>query len=285
MNSGSLENESDEVLALKFELENAREAIVDILNSFSSDQKISLATLRQKMKSSLSDFANVCLTQIGILNSTQNPLSPPKLPQFPKLPPIINEKRNLIPVPLMYYPTQYKNPPELTNNNQFKTNLFETRYRKQNLFDDLKYIEESEDSSSENSGDKDSSSEVIQIVKRKYEEKTAIVVENDIKGDLKATTEFLDEYRKQTLVGGTNENCPEKFTQKQLENLGSTPYKKTENDILKECEICFEEYLENQKVSFLTCHHKFHTVCIKNWLLCKNECPICGLKACLEYNS
>lgn len=286
MQNGNLENESDEVLALKFELENAKEAIADILNFLSNTQEISLTTLRQKLKSSLNDFANVCLTQIQILNKSQNPLNNAKLPQIISIPPMNHETKKHFPIPLLppHNPGQIIKPPDYSIF-EVRNNRIEPRYRKQNLFDDIKFLEVSEDSGSEDSDNKDSSSEVVQIHKSNHTQESVVTIENNIKGDIKATTEFLDEYRKKIDLWGVNENCPEKFTHKQLESLGSTPYKKAKTDTLEECEMCFEEYLENQKVSFLTCHHKFHTVCIKTWLLCKNECPVCGLKACLEYDS
>ncbi|CAL9038839.1 unnamed protein product [Musa banksii] len=41
------------------------------------------------------------------------------------------------------------------------------------------------------------------------------------------------------------------------------------------CCICQEEYVEGEDLGTLACGHDFHTVCIKQWLMHKNLCPIC----------
>ena len=43
-----------------------------------------------------------------------------------------------------------------------------------------------------------------------------------------------------------------------------------END----CSICLAPFLSNEELSILPCLHKFHRVCIKNWLKLSKKCPI-----------
>eukprot|EP00252_Welwitschia_mirabilis_P016335 TRINITY_DN3601_c0_g2_i1.p1 TRINITY_DN3601_c0_g2~~TRINITY_DN3601_c0_g2_i1.p1 ORF type:complete len:822 (-),score=126.29 TRINITY_DN3601_c0_g2_i1:78-2543(-) len=45
------------------------------------------------------------------------------------------------------------------------------------------------------------------------------------------------------------------------------------------CCICQEEYLENEELGRLTCEHSYHIECIRQWLLQKNQCPICKAAA------
>lgn len=45
------------------------------------------------------------------------------------------------------------------------------------------------------------------------------------------------------------------------------------------CCICREEYVHGEDVGELNCSHEFHTECIKQWLVTKNTCPICKMKA------
>ncbi|GLJ55620.1 hypothetical protein SUGI_1194520 [Cryptomeria japonica] len=47
----------------------------------------------------------------------------------------------------------------------------------------------------------------------------------------------------------------------------------------KGCVICLCEYEEDEQVVALKpCHHNFHVDCIRRWLQCKFQCPLC--KAC-----
>ncbi|GLJ55624.1 hypothetical protein SUGI_1194580 [Cryptomeria japonica] len=45
----------------------------------------------------------------------------------------------------------------------------------------------------------------------------------------------------------------------------------------KECVICLSEYEEDDAVVALKpCHHNFHVDCIRRWLQCKLQCPLCN---------
>jgi len=41
------------------------------------------------------------------------------------------------------------------------------------------------------------------------------------------------------------------------------------------CSICIEPYLIKQKILILSCDHKFHSHCIKEWFEKELTCPIC----------
>ncbi|KAL6848668.1 hypothetical protein ACP4OV_021251 [Aristida adscensionis] len=50
----------------------------------------------------------------------------------------------------------------------------------------------------------------------------------------------------------------------------------TENDA---CIICQEEYEAKDPIGTLECGHNYHVMCIKQWLMMKNQCPICKTTA------
>jgi hypothetical protein len=45
------------------------------------------------------------------------------------------------------------------------------------------------------------------------------------------------------------------------------------------CSVCQEEYEERDELGRLNCDHSYHAACIKQWLLQKNQCPICKAPA------
>ncbi|XP_022750384.1 probable E3 ubiquitin-protein ligase RHG1A isoform X2 [Durio zibethinus] len=51
-----------------------------------------------------------------------------------------------------------------------------------------------------------------------------------------------------------------------------------EKDDVK-CSICQEEYVIGDEVGRLQCEHRYHVVCIQEWLRVKNWCPICKASA------
>ncbi|MCO5561212.1 hypothetical protein L7F22_014833 [Adiantum nelumboides] len=48
------------------------------------------------------------------------------------------------------------------------------------------------------------------------------------------------------------------------------------------CSVCQEEFVEEDELGRLDCGHGYHSVCIKQWLLQKNECPICKASAYMK---
>ncbi|PWA99709.1 zinc finger, RING/FYVE/PHD-type [Artemisia annua] len=47
----------------------------------------------------------------------------------------------------------------------------------------------------------------------------------------------------------------------------------------EKCTLCTREYEKNEMIATLDCGHAFHSYCVKDWLLRKNECPLCGATA------
>ncbi|KAL2651651.1 hypothetical protein R1flu_019779 [Riccia fluitans] len=50
-----------------------------------------------------------------------------------------------------------------------------------------------------------------------------------------------------------------------------------ESDI--KCSICQEEYVDGDELGKIDCGHGYHVACIKQWLVQKNQCPICKAAA------
>lgn len=44
---------------------------------------------------------------------------------------------------------------------------------------------------------------------------------------------------------------------------------------LNTCQICLEDYIENDDIRILPCIHSFHMDCIDTWLIQKSVCPVC----------
>lgn len=42
----------------------------------------------------------------------------------------------------------------------------------------------------------------------------------------------------------------------------------------KECEICFEEYQEGDRIARMNCLCLYHELCIQQWLMKGRSCPI-----------
>lgn len=61
-------------------------------------------------------------------------------------------------------------------------------------------------------------------------------------------------------------------------------YVNEEKDDTKCC-ICQEEYVDGDEVGRLQCVHKFHVLCIEDWLRLKNWCPFCKESASLSNSS
>ncbi|KAL5697783.1 hypothetical protein ACHQM5_028899 [Ranunculus cassubicifolius] len=48
-----------------------------------------------------------------------------------------------------------------------------------------------------------------------------------------------------------------------------------EKALKESCSICQEDYVEEDDLGSLECGHEFHFSCLKQWLKCKNVCPVC----------
>ncbi|KAG6666228.1 E3 ubiquitin-protein ligase MBR2-like [Carya illinoinensis] len=62
-------------------------------------------------------------------------------------------------------------------------------------------------------------------------------------------------------------------------NLRQQKYKPGSPVKDESCCICLEEYIDGDDLGKLDCGHNFHFTCIKQWLVQKNCCPICKMKA------
>ena len=48
-----------------------------------------------------------------------------------------------------------------------------------------------------------------------------------------------------------------------------------EEDLSRNCVICFQPLVDGDRVGALTCDHTFHVACLKSWLQRRNVCPLC----------
>jgi len=47
------------------------------------------------------------------------------------------------------------------------------------------------------------------------------------------------------------------------------------NNEIKICPICLDNYNIGDKIVYLPCFHLYHSKCIKKWLKCSKNCPLC----------
>ena len=43
----------------------------------------------------------------------------------------------------------------------------------------------------------------------------------------------------------------------------------------EKCVVCYDEFLDNEKIKILPCKHLFHGGCIDTWLVQNKKCPVC----------
>ena len=60
--------------------------------------------------------------------------------------------------------------------------------------------------------------------------------------------------------------------EKQAKSLNKKSTGPTSNNF---CSICIVDYRNGDKLRCLPCFHRFHKQCIDEWLIIKNECPLC----------
>ncbi|RWS19842.1 E3 ubiquitin-protein ligase RNF167-like isoform X1, partial [Leptotrombidium deliense] len=66
-----------------------------------------------------------------------------------------------------------------------------------------------------------------------------------------------------------------------INDLPSVSYQK--GSTVEECSICYDEYVEKDRLRVLACNHKFHSKCVDVWLRNNNrECPLCRSHVPLE---
>ncbi|KAK1427273.1 hypothetical protein QVD17_15956 [Tagetes erecta] len=45
------------------------------------------------------------------------------------------------------------------------------------------------------------------------------------------------------------------------------------------CVVCQVEFKSNERLGVLDCKHRFHSTCIRDWLMRQNVCPLCKCQA------
>jgi len=46
-------------------------------------------------------------------------------------------------------------------------------------------------------------------------------------------------------------------------------------DLADQCAICFDSQVVGQRCACLPCGHRFHTSCIRSWIVTSATCPLC----------
>eukprot|EP00250_Pteridium_aquilinum_P015546 c22640_g2_i1 orf=410-2218(-) len=84
-------------------------------------------------------------------------------------------------------------------------------------------------------------------------------------------------------IGNVNTGLSEENICKCLKTSKHSSYDMMASAVSQEseikCSICQEEYMEGDELGQLDCSHSYHTACIKQWLVLKNQCPICKAAA------
>ncbi|KAH7675104.1 E3 ubiquitin-protein ligase Arkadia protein [Dioscorea alata] len=76
-------------------------------------------------------------------------------------------------------------------------------------------------------------------------------------------------------IGNVSTGLGEEKIMKNLKTKLYLPITLESPSEVEPCCICQEEYVDGEDLGTLDCGHDFHTGCIKQWLMCKNLCPIC----------
>ncbi|XP_045802785.1 probable E3 ubiquitin-protein ligase ZFP1 [Trifolium pratense] len=88
-------------------------------------------------------------------------------------------------------------------------------------------------------------------------------------------------------IGNVNTGASEEIITSQLKtklytpnflsiDLNELPPEDHESDT---CIICQDEFKYRDNIGTIQCGHEFHADCISEWLMLKNECPICKSEA------
>ena len=65
------------------------------------------------------------------------------------------------------------------------------------------------------------------------------------------------------------------FNPQSTVNVGCFGFKKRLLFRNSVCTICLEDFFLNEDVVLFPCGHCYHKGCIENWLIVKNNCPLC----------
>ncbi|KAI5054498.1 hypothetical protein GOP47_0030606 [Adiantum capillus-veneris] len=78
---------------------------------------------------------------------------------------------------------------------------------------------------------------------------------------------------------GLNEDEVKKCLKVSMHSCSDVAVMVNSQECDSKCSVCQEEYMEGDELGELQCGHGYHTDCIKQWLLVKNQCPICKAAA------
>jgi len=79
-------------------------------------------------------------------------------------------------------------------------------------------------------------------------------------------------------TGLTPDEVVEKLTKSYYSSLDAVTASYSEEYDIK-CSICQEEYEDGDELGKIDCGHGYHVQCIQQWLVQKNQCPICKAAA------
>ncbi|XP_078070821.1 E3 ubiquitin-protein ligase Praja-2 isoform X8 [Mustelus asterias] len=71
------------------------------------------------------------------------------------------------------------------------------------------------------------------------------------------------------------EQAPPPAPKETIECLPQVAISEEQNGLEQSCAICCSEYVKEEKVTELPCHHLFHRPCVTLWLQKSGTCPVC----------
>lgn len=66
-----------------------------------------------------------------------------------------------------------------------------------------------------------------------------------------------------------------KLTRREIQRFPTKKFKSTSGTENTQCQICFCDYTDGEKLRMLPCFHDYHVQCIDRWLKDNTTCPIC----------
>ncbi|KAJ7298701.1 hypothetical protein O6H91_Y478300 [Diphasiastrum complanatum] len=88
----------------------------------------------------------------------------------------------------------------------------------------------------------------------------------------------LEERIGNVCTGLTEDGISEKLKTIKYSSQDASATSPLQETVVK-CSICQEEYEEGDNLGYLDCGHSYHAICIKQWLVKKNQCPVCKASA------
>lgn len=66
-----------------------------------------------------------------------------------------------------------------------------------------------------------------------------------------------------------------KLSRREIQRFPTKAFQSASNAGNTQCQICFCDYAEGEKLRMLPCFHNYHVQCIDRWLKDNATCPIC----------